>query len=161
MSSLRTGKFQFNVRSLARNRELRSLLTWLTANPNKSILDISIYMSCSQPKARNAVDTLRQANLVYVSDSDLSAFHTSINLYSVRPHGEHELDTHLPVTRPEHLPAPGGHYSKAKAPAPRSRIMRDPLTAMLMGEGRAPSLNFIDSLKGVFDVKPKAAHSTH
>ena len=37
------------------------------------------------------------------------------------------------------------------------KIKRDPLVIMLMGEGRAPSLNFIDSKHGVQDAESQTA----
>lgn len=160
-SVLRKGRLPFCEKSLKRNQELRELIRHLKAVPNQTIMQVAAHTGWSQPKSRSAVETLRSYGLIHVSERTQSIFRTAINFYSVLDHDDSDLDTHLPITRPDGMPISGPRPVQASKTKPEVIVKRDPMVELLMGSRSAPSLNFINSRKESQDAQSKTTGATH
>jgi hypothetical protein len=169
---LRKGASPYNVKSLARNKELRAVLEFVTANPGRTIRQIADHFGWSQPKGRNGVETLVAEDLLHVSGKIPTMITSFSYQYSVLDHDEDDLNRILPLAPPpDHMPAYRKRMKEAREATILRRaeaqtegmtiVRRDPLIEMLMGSGRAPSLNFIDSLNGVQHAEPQTAIQAH
>lgn len=155
MTILRKGTFPFRPATLKRNVELRAVLKHLDAYPEQSMTQIASHLGEPRSKIRNAIENLAHSELVYVSRSGLSAFNTAVHFYSASIYGADDLDRLLPIVAPEgHSIRAKEFTTPAKSPKPDTRqAYRDPLFAALYGQGRAPSLNFMDSNRGANDAQ--------
>lgn len=149
MATRRLGTLPYSVKSMQLNRELRALLVYLTANPNKSLQTLSNQMQWSHAKTRNSMENLVQVDLAYVSEKKETIFKSNTHYFSAAEYSEYDLDALLPIVRPEGGSVQVSALSDKGVPVKRNNavwrsdgVRRDPLTRALMGTGVAPSILF-------------------
>jgi hypothetical protein len=149
MATAPQGK-SLNVKSLQRNRELRTLLVYIASHPDSTLNAIAKAFEWLSPKTRNALDSLYSAELIYVSKKESTSFKTPIHFYSVCEHTEDDLDTELPIKRADtgvvqiSARSSTGHVVNRDSYGGwiAGNVQRDPLDLALMGTGIAPSILF-------------------
>lgn len=151
MASARKGIHKHNIKSLQRNRELRAVVLHVAAHPDSTIIQLAEKFVWSQSKARNAVESLVQVDLIYVSKKDVTVFKSAVHFFSVCEHTEDDLDTELPIKKPDgEVVAISNMASDGNVDKKRDiyggwfsgGVRRDPLDLALMGKGIAPSILF-------------------
>ena len=163
MSVLRKGIHKYCAKALKRNQELRALLFYMEGSPNLTITELAEHFAWSRPKTRNGVEVLVDSDLAFVSERKPTAFAVGANNkavvhhYSAKSYDADDLERELPVVAPEKAQVIRYAPKIVAKEVEKRAVGRDPLTAMLMGSGRAPSLNFIDSPQGVQHAEPQAA----
>lgn len=134
------------TRMLKRHLEMRDILTFVNSSPDRTITQVAEQFEWTRTKARSAV--LLLAHLALLEVTQTSGTHT--NHYSLAAFSEDDLDARLPIT----VNADGrlvrpvvGRLVQRKS---KFTPYRPWMIALLMGSstGRAPSLNFMDSMKG-------------
>jgi hypothetical protein len=163
---MRKGVSPHHAKSLQRNSELRALVSYVTSNPNCSINGACQHFGLLKGKMRNDFDLLMSYGFIKITGTNK---HT--NLFSACKYTPEDVERLLPITGPHgarppiRSAAPGrANVIVTSASEPASHpVWRDRIIALLMGseKGRAPSLNFMDSMKENNHAESQAAAASH
>lgn len=153
---MRKGVSPFSEKSLKRNKDLREILLFIGATPNQSIAQVIEHFGWAEGKTRSAFELLVAYGLLQPTSRNPS---TQRVYYSTLEHTPGDLDRLLPIVCPPDakLIRQPTKVGRPKAKKPEVQLHCDPLIALLMGGGRAPSLNFMDSTEGAEYAESQAA----